>query len=161
MIRKDNYITPKGYEILTTEHDELLLKERPEILKVIQWAAGNGDRSENADYLYGKKRLREIDRRMRYLKKQIDRALIIDPKLQSSDQVKFGATVTIIDENDIKKTYSIVGTDEIDLPKGLISFKSPIARALMDKEVGDDVLILTPKGAKKAEIHAIIYQEIY
>lgn len=161
MIKKDNYITPTGYLNLTTEHDELLLKERPEILKVIQWAAGNGDRSENADYIYGKRRLREIDRRMRFLRKQIDRANIINPENQKAETIKFGATVTIIDENEKEKKYSIVGTDEIDLEKGFISFKSPIAMALMQKELGDEVTIHTPKGTREFEVLNIEYKKIY
>lgn len=159
--KKTNYITKSGYDLLTSEHDELLLKERPEILKVIQWAAGNGDRSENADYLYGKKRLREIDRRMRFLKKQIDNANIVIPEQIDSDVIMFGATVTVLDDDGIEKTYSIVGSDEIDLKKNWISHKSPIGRSLMGNEEGDVVEIHTPKGIREFEIVSVRYQKIY
>lgn len=158
---KTNYITPSGYEKLTTEHDHLLLKERPDILKVIQWAAGNGDRSENADYLYGKKRLREIDRRMRFLKKQIDNAHIVNPELLEAKVVMFGATVTIVDEQENERVYSIVGVDEIDTSKNWISHHSPIGKALMGNEEGDSVLIQTPNGSREFEILAIEYRKIY
>jgi transcription elongation factor GreB len=161
MKKKTNYITPSGYEKLTTEHDELLLKERPEILKVIQWAAGNGDRSENADYLYGKKRLREIDRRMRFLKKQIDNAHIVNPELIESQVVMFGATITIVDEEENERTYCIVGVDEIDTTKNWISLHSPIGKSLMGNEEGDVVTIHTPGGIKEFEIISITYQKIY
>lgn len=159
--KKTNYITPTGFETLTTEHDELLLKERPEILKVIQWAAGNGDRSENADYLYGKKRLREIDRRMRFLKKQIDSANIVNPELIKSTTVMFGATVTILDEDDIEKVYCIVGADEIDTKKNWISHRSPIGRSLMGNESGDVVSIKTPNGIREFEILSVEFKKIY
>ena len=159
--KKTNYITPTGYELLTTEHDELLLKERPEILKVIQWAAGNGDRSENADYLYGKKRLREIDRRMRFLKKQITNANIVNPELIESELVMFGATVTIIDEEEVEKTYCIVGADEINTKKNWISHNSPIGRSLMGNEEGDSVTIHTPNGIREFEIIFIEFKKIY
>lgn len=161
MKKKTNYITPSGYEKLTTEHDHLLLTERPEILKVIQWAAGNGDRSENADYLYGKRRLREIDRRMRFLKKQIDNANVINPENIKSETVKFGATITVIDEEENERVYSIVGVDEIDTSKNWISMHSPIGKALMGNEEGDSVLIRTPKGEREFEIISISYQKIY
>lgn len=159
--KKTNYITPAGFEKLTTEHDQLLLTERPDILKVIQWAAGNGDRSENADYIYGKKRLREIDRRMRFLKKQIDNANIVNPELITSDSVMFGATITIQDENKMKRTYSIIGTDEIDTAKNWISHKSPIGRALMGSEQGDIVEVKTPNGLKELEVINVKYLKIY
>lgn len=159
--KKTNYITPKGYELLTTEHDELLLNERPEILKVIQWAAANGDRSENADYLYGKKRLREIDRRMRFLKKQITNANIVNPELIKSDLVMFGATVTIVDEEEVEKTYCIVGADEIDTKKNWISYKSPIGRSLMGNKEGEVVAIHTPNGIREFEIVLIEFKKIY
>lgn len=161
MKKKTNYITPKGYERLTSEHDQLLLEERPEILKVIQWAAGNGDRSENADYLYGKKRLREIDRRMRFLKKQIDNANVINPESIESETIKFGATVEVIDEEESERIYCIVGVDEIDTSKNWISMHSPIGKALIGCEEGDTVLVRTPKGEREFEILKVSYQKIY
>lgn len=161
MKNKTNYITAAGFKKLTQQHDELLLIERPEILKVIQWAAGNGDRSENADYLYGKKRLREIDRRLRFLKKQIEAANVVQPESIESEIVMFGATVTIIDEEDNEKTYCIVGVDEINPTINWISHHSPIGKALMGNEVGDVVTIKTPKGAREFEIFSIEYRKIY
>src|SRR5262245_25114570 len=125
-----HYMTPAGAKRLQDELDKLQHKERPDLVKVVAWAAGNGDRSENADYIYGKRRLREIDRRVRYLIKRLDSAEIIDPAKQKSDRVRFGATVTVEDEAGKEKTYSIVGADEIDLSRGLISYQSPIGKAL-------------------------------
>ena len=159
--KKTNYITPKGHQRLVDELNHLVLKERPEITKVIQWAAGNGDRSENADYLYGKRRLREIDKRSNFLRKRIESALIINPTLVKSDEVKFGATVTVADENSNQKVYSIVGTDEIDLEKNFISWLSPIGKSLMGKEVDDIAVVKSPKGEFELEIIKIDYKEIY
>lgn len=161
MKKKTNYITPTGFKKLTEEHDDLLLNERPEILKVIHWAAGNGDRSENADYLYGKKRLREIDRRMRFLKKQIDNANVVNPEQLESEVIMFGATVTIIDEDESEKTYCIVGVDEIDTSRNWVSHHSPIGKALMGNEEGDVVSIHTPNGVREFEIITIEYCKIY
>lgn len=160
MKKKDNHITPRGFEKLSTEHDNLLLKERPEILKVIQWAAGNGDRSENADYIYGRKRLREIDKRLRFLQKRLEIANIIDPAQVESDKILFGATVKIMTEEGEHKTYHIVGTDESEPQKNKISWVSPIAKALMGKEVGDMVEIKTPGRNYEAEIESIDYINI-
>jgi transcription elongation factor GreB len=160
-MKKTNYITPSGFKRLTDEHDQLLLKVRPEILKVIQWAAGNGDRSENADYLYGKKRLREIDRRMRFLKKKIDNANVVDPEQINSKLVMFGATVAVVDEDKNKKTYCIVGVDEIDTSQNWISHHSPIGKALIGNEVGDIITIKTPNGEREFEILSIDYRKIY
>jgi transcription elongation factor GreB len=161
MITKDNYITPVGHQLLVDELNELVLKERPEITRIIQWAAGNGDRSENADYIYGKRRLREIDRRSNFLRKRINKAVIVDPEKSKSIDIKFGATVTTLDENNIEKIYSIVGVDEINLEKSFISWKSPIGRELLGKSRGDLISINSPRGEFDLEIINIIYKKIY
>jgi len=158
--KKDNYITPLGHQRLVDELNHLILKERPEITKVIQWAAGNGDRSENADYLYGKKRLREIDKRSNFLRKRIEAAHIINPEIIESDEVKFGATVTVCDEEENEKVYSIVGQDEIDTKRNLISWKSPIGVALLGKKVGEDCEVHTPSRIITLEILKIEYKKI-
>ena len=155
-----NYITPHGAKRLQDEYKQLKFKERPEVTKTVAWAAGNGDRSENADYTYGKKRLREIDRRLRFLGKRIDSMEVVDPLLIKSEQVLFGATVTFLDEDDVEKTYSIVGVDEADLSKGYISWISPVASALFKSKVGDTVTFRTPKGLKEVEVQKIIYKEL-
>jgi transcription elongation factor GreB len=152
-----NYITPAGADKLKAEYQHLKFKERPEVTKTVAWAASNGDRSENADYTYGKKRLREIDRRLRFLGKRIDSFEIVDPTKIASDQVLFGATVTIRDEDDKEKTYSIVGIDEVDLTKGRISWISPLANAIFKAKVGDVINFRTPKGMKEIEIVEIKY----
>jgi len=157
---KNNYITPSGFKRLQEEINQLLLKERPEVIKLIQWAASNGDRSENADYLYGRKRLREIDRRLRFLHSRIDIATIINPKDIQSIKVQFGAKVNLKDENDCHKTFTIVGTDEVDTSKGYISWQSPIGTALLGKEEGDQILVKTPSGDLEFEILKIEYLEI-
>lgn len=158
MIKKSNYITPVGYNRLVNELNELLRVERPEITKLIQWAASNGDRSENADYLYGRRRLREIDRRIRFLTSRIDDAVIVDPSQTKSHKVQFGATVIISDEDGNEKTYTIVGVDEVDTSKGHLSWKSPIGSALLSKEEGDEATIRTPQGETVVEILKISYQ---
>lgn len=158
MEKEKNYITPEGHKKLVEEFEHLSRVERPETTKVIQWAAGNGDRSENADYIYGKRRLREIDRRLRFLGKRLDLAVIVDPSKQKFEVVKFGATVTLSDEGGNEKTYYIVGADEIDLAQNKISWKSPIGLALLNKEEGDTVLVQTPQGRKEFEIIEIIYR---
>ncbi len=155
-----NYMTPAGFKRLQEELKLLRSKERPEVVKIVQWAAGNGDRSENGDYLYGKKRLREIDRRMRYLSKRLENTEVVDPIKLNSDQVLFGATVTIRDEDDCEKTYSIVGIDEIDLSKNRISWVSPLATALLQGRVGDWITFRSPRGLQEIEIVAITYQEL-
>lgn len=155
-----NYITPQGLHRLQREFSELKFRERPEVTKVVQWAAGNGDRSENGDYLYGKKRLREIDKRLRYLAKHIESAEVIDPGKVRSDTVKFGATVTIRDEEEQERTYSIVGVDEIDINKGRISWMSPLATALMRSREGDFVTFRFPKGVQQLEVIKIEYRAI-
>ena len=147
-----NYMTPACHKRLSEEYDKLRNIERPEITKVIQWAAGNGDRSENADYIYGKKRLREIDSRLRFLGKCLDSAVVVDPTKIISDQVKFGATVKVLVNDEKEITYSIVGKDEINLERNHISWKSPIGRSLMGKEEGDVIEVGTPSGPKGIEI---------
>ncbi|NMC63308.1 MAG: transcription elongation factor GreB [SAR324 cluster bacterium] len=155
-----NYITPAGFRRLEEEFRYLKNKERPEVTQVVSWAAENGDRSENGDYIYGKKRLREIDRRMRFLAKQIENAEIIDPSTQHFKEIRFGATVTIIDENNVKKRFSIVGVDEVDASTGKISWRSPLARALLSKKEGDLVTFSTPRGEQEVEIEKIEYVQI-
>lgn len=160
MTVKNNYITPEGFKILTDELQQLLRVERPEITKLIQWAASNGDRSENADYLYGKKRLREIDRRVRFLTQRLDAAVIVDPTTIKSQKVQFGATVEIVDENGHSKTYTIVGVDEVDTTRGHLSWQSPIGRSLLGKEEGDEVIIKVPTGEYSVEIVSIEYKPL-
>lgn len=153
-----NYVTPSGYADLQSELRHLISDERPKLVEIVSWAASNGDRSENADYIYGKKRLREIDRRVRYLTKRIESAEIVDPALQKNlTKVFFGATVTYKQENIEEKTVKIVGIDEADLAKGKISWVSPVAKALLKAAVGDIVEVQTPTGCKKLKILTIIY----
>jgi transcription elongation factor GreB len=153
-----NYITPAGAEKLKAELKHLLIKERPDLVKVVQWAASNGDRSENGDYLYGKRRLRQIDSRIRFLSKRIERFEVIDPATVRSDKILFGATVTVSDEEGIHKTYQIVGIDETDPKMGKVSWISPIARALMNSHEGEPVTLHTPLGDKDLEIQKIEYK---
>ncbi len=152
-----NYITPVGLKKLKDELEYLIKEDRPEVVKTVAWAASNGDRSENADYIYGKRRLREIDRRMRFLTKRIEAAEVVDPATLKTDKIVFGATVTIEDEEGEEKTFQIVGEDEIDTEKGKISWKSPIAKALLNKLQGDEVKIRRPKGDSWVEIIKVEY----
>src|SRR3954464_2931683 len=152
-----NYITPVGFKRLKDEALHLLDKERPELVKVISWAASNGDRSENADYIYGKRRLREIDRRIRFLNKRLEIAEVIDPARQGVEQVFFGATVTYCDSNGVERTVSIVGQDEVDPPRNRISWISPVARALTKAREGDAVTLRTPAGIEELEVLAVRY----
>jgi transcription elongation factor GreB len=156
-MEKKNYITPKGYQALTSELQELLRVERPKVCELVQWAAGNGDRSENADYQYGKKRLREIDRRVRFLTSRLDAAVVVDPVTITSEKVQFGATVKTMDENGKERTWSIVGIDEIDTKRGWISWQSPIGRGLIGKSMGDEVEIMGPQGPFSIEVIEINY----
>lgn len=158
--KEKNYITPKGLQVLQDELHQLSRVERPEVTKTVAWAASNGDRSENADYLYGKKRLREIDKRVRFLLQRIELAVVVDPAGIEADRVQFGATVIIGDEDGTVRTFSIVGVDEIDTGRGLISWRSPIGSSLIGKEVGDTIEVRTPKGVISYEIIEIIYREI-
>jgi transcription elongation factor GreB len=152
-----NYITPAGADRLKDELNQLLHRDRPDLVKVIQWAASNGDRSENGDYIYGKRRLREIDRRIRFLTKRLEAAEIVDPAKQSSEHVRFGAKVTVTDEDGKQRVYRIVGIDETAPAKGDVSWISPIARALLNARVGDLVTLRTPKGEEELEIQKIEY----
>jgi transcription elongation factor GreB len=152
-----NYITPSGYARLKNELQYLLDKERPDLVKVIAWAASNGDRSENADYIYGKRRLREIDRRIRFLTQRLEIAEVIDPARTGVEQVFFGATVTYCDNKGVERTISIVGQDEVDPPRGRISWISPVARALNMRREGDVVTLKTPAGIEELEVIGIRY----
>jgi transcription elongation factor GreB len=156
-----NYITPAGFKRLKDEALHLLDKERPELVKVIHWAASNGDRSENADYIYGKRRLREIDRRIRFLTKRLDAAVVVDPAArEDTDQVFFGATVILMQEDGAEKIYSIVGIDEADVSRGRIYWISPLANALIKAREGDAVTVRTPGGDESLEIVRIEYKAI-
>ncbi|MBF0492245.1 MAG: transcription elongation factor GreB [Deltaproteobacteria bacterium] len=155
-----NYITPQGFSKLQQELQRLKYEERPKVTAIVSWAAGNGDRSENGDYIYGKKRLREIDSRIRFLTKRIEAAEQVAPGQVKSDQIFFGATVTYQDEDGEEKTYSIVGVDEADISKKKISWVSPLTLSLLKARVGDVVTVRTPKGPKEVEIIRIEYKEI-
>jgi len=156
-----NYITPAGFKRLKDEALHLLDKERPELVKVIHWAASNGDRSENADYIYGKRRLREIDRRIRFLTKRLDAAVVVDPAAREpTDQVFFGATVTLADGSGAQKLYSIVGIDEADVSRGRVSWISPLAKALIKAREGETVVVKTPAGDERLEIVGVAYKAI-
>jgi transcription elongation factor GreB len=156
-----NYITPKGYRELKEELEQLWKVERPALVKTITWAASNGDRSENGDYIYGKKRLREIDRRVRFLRKRMENAEVVDPAQRGDcDQVFFGATVTVCDSKGCENTYSIVGVDEADVGRGLISWVSPLARVLLKLHEGEVAILRTPLGMQELEILAVTYREL-
>jgi transcription elongation factor GreB len=156
-----NYITPGGHARLRAELDHLLRTERPQVVEVVAWAASNGDRSENGDYIYGKKRLREIDRRIRFLTRRLDIAQVVDPCAQTNvDQVFFGATVTIGDEQGGEQTYRIVGVDETDIARGHISWVSPLARALLKAREGDLVRFQSPSGWREIEVLAVEYRSL-
>jgi transcription elongation factor GreB len=155
-----NYITVKGLTRLKDELHELLANERPKVVEVVAWAASNGDRSENADYQYGKRRLREIDRRIRFLQSRIDKAEVVDPTLQKSDKVLFGATVTVRDEDGNERIYKIVGIDETDAKQGKVSWISPIGKALLQSAADDVIVLKTPKGEEELEIVQIRYVDI-
>jgi transcription elongation factor GreB len=156
-----NYMTPRGYQAMRLELDELLRVERPKIVETVAWAAGNGDRSENGDYIYGKKRLREIDRRVRFLIGRIDNAEVVDPRARGQgEQVFFGAPVTICDANDdaSEQSWQIVGIDEADASTGRISWISPLARALLKAHEGDVVRFMSPSGVREVEIVEVRYE---
>jgi transcription elongation factor GreB len=154
-----NYVTPHGFSVLQEELRRLMREERPKVVEVVSWAAGNGDRSENGDYIYGKKRLREIDRRVRYLTKRIESAVVVDPAQQQNlEQVFFGATVTYIDSKDKENTVTLVGIDEADLAVNKISWISPVARALMKSRVDDEVTLRMPSGSEVVTVIAIVYR---
>jgi transcription elongation factor GreB len=152
-----NYITPAGYARLKNEMQDLLDRERPEVVRTVAWAASNGDRSENADYQYGKRRLRQIDGRIRFLTKRLDIAEVVDPARSGVELVFFGATVTYCDSKAVTRTVSIVGQDEVDPPRGFISWISPVARALNKARAGDVVTLHTPGGIEELEIIEVRY----
>ena len=153
-----NYITPEGYQRIREELLQLIDTERPEVVKIVHWAASNGDRSENGDYIYGKRRLREIDRRIRFLTKRLDLAEVVDPSIHhGSDQVFFGATVTYLNGTGSEQSITIVGIDELDPLKGKISWVSPVARALTKSREGDVITLTTPAGVDELEILSVTY----
>lgn len=153
-----NYMTPQGHRRIKDELLQLIDVERPEVVRIVSWAASNGDRSENGDYLYGKKRLREIDRRIRFLTKRLDLAEVVDPTVHhGSDQVFFGATVTYENQNGDEHTVTIVGIDELDPLNGKISWVSPVARALTKAREGDEVVLQTPSGLERLTILDVRY----
>jgi transcription elongation factor GreB len=153
-----NYITPQGYQRIREELLQLIDTERPEVVKIVHWAASNGDRSENGDYIYGKRRLREIDRRIRFLTKRLDLAEVVDPSIHhGSDQVFFGATVTYLNSAGSEQSITIVGIDELDPLKGKISWVAPVARALTKSREGDVITLTTPAGEDELEILRVSY----
>jgi len=159
-----NYMTPGGFARMKAELDRLVARDRPEVVATIAWAASNGDRSENGDYIYGKKRLREIDRRIRFLIRRLDAAEVVDPLARrdddAADQVFFGATVTVASARGEERTISIVGVDEIDTARGYVSWVSPIARALLKAREGDTVLLRTPVGVEELDVVAVRYETL-
>lgn len=155
-----NYITTSGYARLRAELLQLMDEERPRVVEVVHWAASNGDRSENGDYLYGKKRLREIDRRIRFLTKRLEIAEVVDPSLHSgSDQVFFGATVRYVDDLGEERCITIMGIDEADSSQGQVSWVAPVARALLKARVGDEVALPTPSGVRQLEVVEVRYPQ--
>jgi transcription elongation factor GreB len=154
------FITPEGFARIRAEYDNLFGEERPKLVETIAWAAANGDRSENGDYIYGRKRLREIDRRLGYLAKVMKAAKVVDPASQPSrDEIRFGATVELADEDDNRRTLTIVGDDETDASAGRIGWNAPLARALRGARVGDERLVNLPAGEKCYEVVAISYPD--
>ncbi|MEG3180131.1 GreA/GreB family elongation factor [Sphingomonas sp. LT1P40] len=157
---RPNYITLAGYTVLRTEYDELFGQERPKLVETIAWAADNGDRSENGDYIYGRKRLREIDRRLGWLSKRMKAAYVVDPSAQADrTRVWFGATITIADEDDHQRVLTLVGDDEADAGAGRIGWNAPIARAFRGAAVGDMRRVTLPVGEKEYEVMAVSYPE--
>ena len=156
----DRFITPEGLARIRAEYDELFGVERPKIVETVSWAASLGDRSENADYIYGKRRLREIDRRLGYLAKIMKQAKVVDPVSQPvRDQVRFGATVELADEDDTRRTLTIVGDDEAEASAGRIGWSAPLARALIGARVGDERIVRLPSGEKSYEVMEISYPD--
>ena len=156
--KSPNYITPEGMQKLQKEFEDLFQVERPKLVETVAWAASNGDRSENGDYIYGKRRLRQIDSRLKFLRDRIEAAQIVDPLQQTSTEVRFGATVEVEDEDGLTKSYQIVGEDEFDPEKNRISWKSPMAKALLGKKVDDEVEVKRPAGDIFLVITAIDYK---
>ena len=158
MSERPNYITPTGYRRLREEYEQLFSVERPQLVETISWAAGNGDRSENGDYIYGRKRLREIDRRINWLSQRMARAKVTDPaRQQDRSRAWFGATVTLVDEDDVERVVTLVGEDEAEAGEGRISWNSPMARAVRGAAVGDVRRVTLPSGDKEYELVAISY----
>lgn len=158
-MEKKNYITVDGYNRLKEELHNLVMKQRPELVQTINWAASNGDRSENADYIYGKRRLREIDRRIHFLTKKIEDAEVVEHTLnKGNEKIFFGATVTILRNSDVELTVKIVGNDEIEPSKNYISWTSPLAKQLLQKNIGDEFQLKTPSGSDHIEILDVIYE---
>lgn len=152
------FITPEGFARIRAEYDELFGVERPKIVETVSWAASLGDRSENADYLYGKRRLREIDRRLAHLARIMKSAKVVDPAEQPTrDQVRFGATVELADEDDSRRTITVVGDDEADASEGLVGWSAPLVRALIGARIGDERIVRLPAGEKSYEVMAIRY----
>lgn len=158
MSDQKNYITPQGLEKLRAEYTALMHGERPKVVETVAWAASNGDRSENADYIYGKRRLREIDRRLRWLTQRLEAAEVVDPADVRSEKIVFGATVTVLDEDEKQTTYQIVGEDETDIKSGKISWKSPMSKALLGKKSGDEVTLQKPGGTEFLQIEKVVYK---
>ena len=156
-----NYITPAGHKRLKDELEHLVKRERPHIVEIVSWAASNGDRSENGDYIYGKRRLREIDRRIRFLTKRLEIAEVVDPLRQgNNDQIFFGACITVADASGAENTYTIVGVDETDAASGRISWISPLARAVIKAREGDTIRFQSPLGFRELDIVSVMYQAI-
>ena len=156
-----NYITPAGHARLKDELEHLVKRERPQVVEVVAWAASNGDRSENGDYIYGKRRLREIDRRIRFLTKRLELAEVVNPLRQGdNDQVFFGARITVAEADGVENTYTIVGVDEADVGRGRISWISPLARALIKSRAGDSVRFQSPVGIREIDIIEVVYAAI-
>jgi transcription elongation factor GreB len=155
-----NYITPGGHRRLREELARLWKVERPPVVTTVAWAAGNGDRSENGDYIYGKRKLREIDKRIRFLTKTLDRATVVDNSGKTHQKVHFGATVTIAYESGDEREVTIVGVDELDADDARISWRSPLARALLTAKVGDTVTLRAPRGPERLEILAVRYDDL-
>ena len=154
------YITPEGIAAIRAEYDQLFGTERPKVVEIVSWAAGNGDRSENGDYIYGRKKLREIDRRIGYLSKVMKDAKVVDPATaERRDEVRFGATVTLVDEDDRRRVVTLVGDDEADAGAGRVGWSAPIARAIVGARVGDERAVILPSGEMFYEIEAITYPE--
>ena len=158
--RPPRFITPHGFARIRAEYEQLFSSERPKLVETIAWAAANGDRSENGDYIYGRKRLREIDRRLSYLSKVMKSAKVVDPSRQEQrDTVRFGATVELADENDDRRIITLVGEDEADASAGQVSWAAPIARALVGAKVGDERIVRLPAGEKSYEVMEIRYPD--
>ena len=160
MAEDKNYITPAGFQRLKDELARLWKVERPPIVATVTWAAGNGDRSENGDYIYGKRKLREIDRRIRFLSKRLDQAVVVDNSGKTHERVFFGATVTILYETGDEREITIVGVDELDADDARVSWRCPLARALLTAKVGDTVTVRAPRGLERVEIIAVRYDDL-